>query len=487
MREGLGDRIEELSKKYCNPLAGIYSITKKKLTDNLQEKSLHIIIFILLTCIALLGRILIAYYYRENFGTDAIYFWDNQVDFNPNFVYFEGYKDFHNYYVNWAYAWYVKDWYPFQDWRGINRLDPLDMYSYPALFLYILVIFWRPGMPKFWLGFPLMLTDALCAGMVYLILKEIIKKRGGIYIAIFGGVLMAISPINLIYTGVYWLNTGPVTLFVLVCFYFLTQRKWWQTFFWLAIATMCKQDGLFLIYPIFLMMLGEKVRDKGIKRGILESSCNGVVFLFTCVICSIPWIFITPILYGIHMLYPGKMLSLEHDIGDISQVYSFSWALYYHNIRGVFLDIVAFGVNSMLFMIVFATIIAIYMMWRAFYKKMDNIELFEFSAIYIILTHIFLPRGIFKFYTPFYMPFIIIAIVTSLTQFNKRNIALLITLPLTALIIIGFGIWHQVAVGFFIPILLFYMSLLLLALAISRKGFNRIMKKNQKNKLIHSV
>jgi len=87
--------------------------------------------------------------------------------------------------------------------------------------------------------------------MLNLILKNIINNKHNRGIAIFGGVLMALAPINVIYDGIYWLNPGPVTLLTMIAFYFAIKKKWWQTFFWLALATMTKQNALFFAYPVF--------------------------------------------------------------------------------------------------------------------------------------------------------------------------------------------------------------------------------------------
>ncbi|NHJ05281.1 MAG: hypothetical protein EAX90_10680 [Candidatus Heimdallarchaeota archaeon] len=442
----------------------------KKDWKNISEKASSVLFLI---AFGMLVRILFAYYFRVNFpsGEDEL-IWNRDVLFNPNGKLFAGYTDFNHYYFNWVNFWYKDGWYPFTNWQDTVSGDPWYYYSYPPIFLYFLVSIWRPGMADIWIAVPMILADAACAGLVYLILDEIFKGRKAI--AFLGGALMILAPVNIIYDGIYWLNPGPVTLLTLISFYYVVKRKWWQVFFWLAIATMTKQNALFLAYPIFMIMLGEKIHNKGIKKGSFESVLNVGLFLSVCLLISIPWIFITPIQYGVHMLFPGKFLQLNSSVESPppGQPNTFSWALYFYNIRGFILDIVAFGINSMIFMIAAASIITIYLLWRSFRGKMDNIEFFEMIAIYMILTHIFMPRGVFKFYSAYYIPVILIALISSLMYYKEKYlIPIAITLIVT--LFLGFNIWHQTSHPYFLPILLFLMSVLLVVLHLIRNLYKK--------------
>ncbi len=423
-------------------------------------------IFIFLTCLGTLVRLLAAYHFRVHYPLNySPTIWERGVIFSPS-DYFPlyGYADFDYYYVEWATAWFEDGWYPFTDWNGMTVGDPLYYYSYPPIFLYFLLLIWRPGMSLIWLAMPMIVTDAACAGMVYLIVEKLVKKPGSKGIAFFAGMLMVLAPINIIYDGIYWLNPGPVILLTLICFYFIIDRKWWQVFFWLAIATMTKQNALFFTYPLFFVMLGEKVKEKGIKKASFESGANVILFISVCLLVSIPWIFITPIRYFGHMLFPGKMLTTEPIIGEpyIGQPMPFSYALYYYNIRGFIMDVIAFLVNSMLLMIVCASAIGVYLLWRSFKGKIDTIEIFELLAIYTIWTHLFMPRGVFKFYSTYYVPIILIAIISSVSYFKTKKIISAGLLSAVALIFMGFNIWHLVSIRYFLPILLFISSIVLL-------------------------
>ncbi|MBN1329217.1 MAG: hypothetical protein JXA54_07065 [Candidatus Heimdallarchaeota archaeon] len=442
-------------------------------------------IFIFLTSFAILVRLLFAFYYRETFSTDTNpIIWNRNVNFYPNGAYFAGYVDFSYYYKAWVDGWFTQGWYPFTDWHeAAEGDDPLDFYSYPPIFLYFLVSLWRPGLNDLWLALPMIIADAACAGMVYLIIKKMFKDEKYTFLAFIGGFLMTLSPINIIYDGVYWLNPGPVTLFTIISFYFLLKRKWRQTFFWLALATMTKQNALFFSYPLFFIMLGEKVHEKGVKRGAFESMMNAIYFVLVCLIISIPWIFITPLFYGVHMLYPGQMLRLDSYIKnpEPNHTVQFSWALNEIGVNESFTNFIAFALNSMLLMIVSSSIIAIPLLWRAFNNKLDDCEIFEVLAIYTIITHIFMPRGVYKFYSAYYMPIIIVALIGSLGFYGKHWITKLAFLTIGISLFFAFSFWHLLIPRELTPLILFLASIVIAFFAGIRGTFKQLNKHYQLN------
>ncbi len=459
---------------------------KRDVKDWFQEKnwseiSLNIVIIVFLIAMGLFVRLLLAYNYRVDYSlTVTAVIWNRYVSFYPNGVHLAGYGDFPYYYVNWINAWFQDGWYPYTDWRLTVPGEPLFYYSYPPIFLYFLIAIWRPGMTNLWMAFPMILADAACAGMVYLILKEITKGEHSRLIAFIGGFLMVFSPINIIYDGIYWLNPGPVTLFTLVSFYFIIKRKWRKAFFWLAIATMTKQNALFFTYPIFLIMVGEKVQTDGIKKGVFESIMIGIYYLLICFCCSIPWIFITPIHYGAHMLFPGQFLSLGTTIDEplINNTIQLSWSFKQLNMADWFVSFVAFGINSMFFMILAASILAIFLFWRAYQNKLDNIKFFEWIAIYTILIHVLMPRGIYKFYSAYYMPILLIALIGTFTYYSKNTIFTTSSIVVAGGLFLLFSFWHSVIDRYFTPTILILACIILGLLAGIRSTFIYMRKKS---------
>ncbi|NHJ39622.1 MAG: hypothetical protein FK731_06265 [Asgard group archaeon] len=438
-------------------------------------------VFCFLIALGIFIRLILAYHYRvEFYYIDETIIWNRNVEFYPNDINFAGYQDFPYYYVKWIEAWFENNWYPYTDWALAINGDSIYKYSYPPIFLYFLVLLWRTGMNQLWMAFPMIVADASCAGMVFLIIKEIFKKKNNTAVALLAGLIMCLSPINVIYDGVYWLNPGPVTLFTLVSFYFLIKKKWRQTFFWLALATMTKQNALFFTYPIFMIMLGEKTRDEGVKRGALNSVMIGIYYLIICFLCSMPWIFISPINYGVHLLFPGQMLRLDFYIKDptVNNTVQFSRSLEELGFNGFFLDFIAFGINSMLFMILGTTLIAIPLFWRSFKEKLNVIEFFEWISIYTIISHIFMPRGIYKFYSAYYMPIILISLICSLTSMSEKKITKAITLAISISLFFGFSLWHLTIARLYTPSILFLACMVIGVISLVRIFSKKIIEKN---------
>jgi len=446
-----------------------------------SEFSLNATIIIFLIALGILVRLLLAHNYRVEYSaTVTEIIWDRHVYFYPNETNFAGYGDFPFYYYEWIHAWFEEGWYPFTEWSLTVQGEPLYHYSYPPVFLYFLIAIWRPGMTNLWMAFPMILADAACAGIVYLILREIIKDEHSRLIAIIGGIMMTLSPINIIYNGVYWLNPGPVTLFTLISFYFVAKRKWRNAFFWLAIATMTKQNALFFTYPLFMIMLGEKVKNEGIKKGFLESIMIAIYYVVICFCCSLPWIFITPIHYGAHMLFPGQFLSLGTEIIEpiINNTIQLSWSFKQLNMADWFVNFIAFGINSMFLMILAASIIAIFLFWRSNQKKLDNVEFFEWIAIYTVLTHILMPRGVYKFYSAYYMPVILVALIGTLTYYSKKSILTSASVLVAIGLFLSFSFWHLAIDRYFTPSILFLACIIIGILAGIRGSCKLIMKRN---------
>ena len=442
-----------------------------------SEKTLDFAIVIFLICFAMFIRVILAYTFREEWGYGEGLVWNKTLMFNirfnepiDRFIEIRGFADFGYYYLSWVEGWYEGNWYPYQ-WH--DDATVMDFYSYPPVFLYFLVLTWRPGASHFWLAFPMVLADAACAGVIYLILKEAFKGQKARGIAIIGGVLMAIAPVNVIYDGIYWLNPGPVTLLTIIAFYFAIKKKWWQAFFWLAVATMTKQNALFFTYPLFMAMLGEKVRNKPIREAIIESIANALLYVGVGLLLSVPWVFISPYQYLRHMLFPGRSIELRFTVVDpvSNDCVSFAKSLEQLGFPNWILSIASFGNYSMFWMIFSATIIAVIMLWRSYKNKMDKIEFFEWIAMYTIFTHIFMPRGVYKFYTAYYVPMILVAIFGSFVKMTSKKEFLPIGIITGSAIFLGFNIWLLTIQRYPVPFYLFMMALLIGLLIWFRTNF----------------
>jgi hypothetical protein len=152
----------------------------------------------------------------------------------------------------------------------------------------------------------------------------------------------------------------------------------------------------------------------------------------------------------------------------------FSFVLQSIGISGWFLDIIAFGINSMLLMIVTASTITVILIWRAYKNKLTKLGIIEIITIYIILTHLFIPRGIFKFYTPFFIPFIIVTFITSVVGLSDKKILQTLGLIGISLLFFGSNVWLLKIERMYFPLILFGLCLIIGLLGIGRNVISRI-------------
>ncbi|MEA2070585.1 MAG: hypothetical protein U9O98_04770 [Asgard group archaeon] len=422
--------------------------------------------FLVLTSLALLIRILIARYYRVEFPyRKDMPFWERSIIFNPNEQELCGFGDFNYYYITWAKQWYQSSsWTPYSNWEEINTAHPETMYSYPPLFLYFIVLFWRPGFSVFWIGFPIILTDAMCAGVVFLILKEIISGENQNPIAFFGGVLFTLTPLNLLYIGAYFLNPGPVTLLTLLSIYFALRNNWKISFSWLALATMTKQNALFFTYPLFMVFLAWKAHNKSIKHALLEGLFIIILFLFICFILSLPYLFLSPADYGAHLLLPGRPLKFTGVIviPTGAECITFIWSLLYLNAPGWLVNIVAYGNNSLLFFILSAFLIVVLLSWRAINGELTKADLLLALTCYGFLTHIFMPRGVFRFYFTYFTPLLLAGFLAFCFQKEHTLFLSSLLLVLASSFYLGFNFGLLLLNRIFMPFYIFIWSVILI-------------------------
>jgi hypothetical protein len=137
-------------------------------------------------------------------------------------------------------------------------------------------------------------------------------------------------------------------------------------------------------------------------------------------------------------------------------------------------------------MIIGANLIAIPLVWRSYKGKLSKVELFEWLSMYTIITHIFMPRGIYKFYSAYYMPIILIALIGSLFSFSKNKFIKIIMLALSIGLFFGFSIWHLNINRVFTPVLLFLACLVIGAISLARLGTEKLVKQYNlsRNKII---
>ncbi len=175
-------------------------------------------------------------------------------------------------------------------------------YPYPPLFLYILTLFSYLPLPSWSSALPLVIADALTVIPVYLIAREFIGER----YSLVASIVFVLAPINLFYVDYLWLNPSLTTLFLMSSIYFLIKGHYDLSAVTLALSIGFKQTAL-LVLPIVVFILWRKLprRRAALRYLFLTASI--------CFLISIPFIFISPVLYlDLMFRVPNSLWSVSY-------------------------------------------------------------------------------------------------------------------------------------------------------------------------------
>ncbi|MCG3258898.1 MAG: hypothetical protein H7644_04075 [Candidatus Heimdallarchaeota archaeon] len=335
-------------------------------------------------------------------GTEVVRVW-----------YLEAYSDASFYYEPYLESFRYENWNPYAGGEG-----PLNGYAYGPMFIYGLYFvslfvslffpqFDKPELISESVKWTHIVFDALSVVMVYLIvitLKTFKNKTSTKHaLGILSAAIFAMMPINLLYVDSVFLNTPQMTFFTLISLLLFIKDKYRLTAFFLSVAWLSKQMPLFLLIPWFLI-IWKKIDLRAAFRDFLFP------FLLSTLILSLPWLFMTPVDYAWRVFGPGKplvILDLEHSGHTVSLAHSFLFlgnlglANFYHVINKYMIPFLLFYG----FTVVFAYFNG---------KKIGGNESYQiiFATWIIINTHLFISRGIYKYYNAFITPFVVLSLLT---------------------------------------------------------------------------
>ena len=395
----------------------------------INKKLLLQVSIILAICIFLFSLSLILKNYASNV------YWE-QHDANRNFGFFwmfydendvlievweiEAYIDASYYYEPYLYNFRFLNWNPYAGGEG-----PLDGYAYGPIFLFglylisLVVSLFNPNMSRTILvsesvKWTHIVFDSLCVILLYLIiisLKAFKEKKVKKHIVGFlGASSLMLMPINLLYVDSIYLNIPQMTLFTMIAFLLFMRERYKVTAFMLTIAWLSKQMPLFLLAPWFLIIW----KKKDLRTAIVDFLFT---FLLTSFIISLPWMFVSPYEYFAKLFGPGKplaILSLDNAYRGSTVTLAHSFLYLGSESLAQFYKVI----ND--YMIPFLLIYIISLLITYFKgKEIGNDEsLFTLHTTWIILiSHVFLSRGVFKYYDAFITPFIVLLIILYLDKF----------------------------------------------------------------------
>ena len=409
-------------KKQSKMITRLRNFNLEKI-DKRKMRSLIIIIFvsILLFSLSL---------YLKNMA--SLWFWEEQINHGPGYFYWtnyndsevldvwylEAYGDASYYYEPYLLTFKYENWNPYAG--GNYDDDPLHGYAYGPLFIYglyfisLFVGLFHPGMERSMLVYQSvkwthLVFDSLCVVMIYIIIISLnsfkeknVKKHT---LGSLGAFIFLFMPINLLYVDSVFLNTPQMCFFTLLSYLMFMKNKYKTSAFFLSIAWLSKQMPLFLLIPWFLIIW----KKDSLKESLLDFV---VPFIVTTFILSLAWIFISPVSYAWRVFGPGKPLDfvdLDHPRHTVTLAHSFLF-LGSDGLANFYAAINSFMVPFLIFYALAAFI--------AYFngKKLGKNESYFtiFTTWLIINTHLFISRGVYKYYNAFITPFILLSILVFL-------------------------------------------------------------------------
>ncbi len=393
-------------------------INKKSLSEIFIIISISILLFVL----SLYVKNLISEWYWRVHGAGFNWFHYEGSEV-VKVWYLEAYSDASFYYEPYLESFRYENWNPYAGGEG-----PLNGYVYGPMFIYglyfisLFVSLFFPQLDK-----PEMILesvkwthivfDALSVVMVYLIvvtLKTFKDKTSTKHaLGILSAAIFSMMPINLLYVDSVFLNTPQMTFFTLISFLLFIKDKYRLTGFFLSVAWLSKQMPLFLLIPWFLIIWKKKDLRAAFRDFLFP-------FLISTFILSLPWLFMTPDEYAVRVFGPGRPLGfvdLEHSGHTVTLANSF---LFLGN-QG--LADFYFVINKyMIPFLLFYGFTAVFAYFNG--KKIGGNESYQiiFATWIIINTHLFISRGIYKYYNAFITPFFVLSLLTFIEEKSSNLI-----------------------------------------------------------------
>lgn len=314
----------------------------------------------------------------------------------------ESYADYKYYYQGFASEFVNGHWIPYRSCVHFKHNE--FPYVYPPFFLYVISL---PALISVDLVFlPLFLADILLPIVIY---KFLIKSQGQ-KIAEWGFLASAFCPLSIFYNGVLFLNTSLVTLFFIISLYFISINKFKTSIVMLGITILFKQTIILFVLPIELYIIFQSTEDKTsiiayFKKAILYFGILSIVVILG----SLPWIILFPEEY-IRANAAGGGTSLTPKFVPIGMTWPVSWYSFLINWGAPYwlLYIISF-LNFTFIGIIFTEILSLFLLQRWYLKKNLNwTKLLDLIVLIAFLTHLFFPRGVYKYYFTLHVPLVIL-------------------------------------------------------------------------------
>ncbi|MCE7741751.1 MAG: hypothetical protein GOP50_04775 [Candidatus Heimdallarchaeota archaeon] len=362
---------------------------------------------------------------------DLLYFdytWTNPSDESVTW-YFEVYRDASYYYTEFLDA-FIDWWNPYGRYEG----TPLDYYLYGPMFIYglyftfLLLNLSYPGASRAFLvnsavKWTAVNFEGLSAVMIYLIiinfssLKDTKVKRH--ILGLIGAIAYVFMPINLLYVDAYYFNIPQMTFFTLLTLFLFMKKKYKLSAYSLTIAWLTKQMPLFMLIPLFSYIWKKYDIKKAFKEFLRP-------FLVSFLIFSIPWIFLTPHLYIGRIFAAGRPLwYVDNTAASLKHGVTFANTILYWGAEGLANFYMWVSIPMLPFILFYGFGLFLGHFNAKKLSSDDSTFIYYITWIFFIV-HVFISRGIYKYYNAFLNPFLVITSVILITNsINKFQACLL--------------------------------------------------------------
>lgn len=336
--------------------------------------------------------------YEEFYWLTSLFGWEPGQE-----IVIEGYVDFSWYYLPYVDN-FAEGWNPYEgEATAIYFPERMSGYVYGPLYIVWISI------GKIFFGLDAatsvlvsnVIFDSLTSVMVYILSKRVTGNG----IALILGFIHTIAPISLFYANIYGLNTPQMTFFAVLYLWFYLEHHDSLGFIILVLGFLTKQFPLLFAMPALMFM----VRRYGWLRGFAFL----VEFILWSLIFSMPFIVLSPVAYIIKLFLASRAPSsvptkefLEENGGIAPNLVSSAVAFEDYSLAQelhLLVDTQLLFVGGLFFIS--------YTAFSAYRILEERPYLYyRFAALFYFFAHGSIGRGIYKYYTPFLIPFLILAL-----------------------------------------------------------------------------
>lgn len=345
----------------------------------------------------------------------------------------EPYLDYKIWYQRSAFQFVYTDWVPylnyFDDPSSFDNLASFLWYYfvgggnipfiYPPFFLYVLTL---PAFININLVFlPLLIANIMLPIVIFKFLSSNFNHK----IAEWGFLAMCLCPLLIFYNGGLLLNTSLMTLFFTLSLYYISIKRFNLSIVFFAIAILFKQTVVLFGLPLLTYIVFKSIKNKE-QEQFFNYFKNLFKFLGILIgilfIGSLPWIIINPISY-INSLYIEHGISLNPDFNALHYSIPVHWYDFLSEFNTPYwiiyiLGFLTFSLTGIIIVEIFSIVLLYY--WQ---KKgaLEWLRFFDLIIYVSFLTHLFFPRGVYKYYFTFHIPLIVIWLCSHFHEDLLRN------------------------------------------------------------------